>query len=88
ADAFRECRLAKMEQTSITIEGDPIITTVVIEGEEPRGCMVRVHTDSRDNFGFFGIIDTKCYRVTLDTKTGRDAIFFEECLDGTQKFLY
>ena len=83
-----QCRLAKIHQKLVTIEGDPIFTTAVVEGEAPYGCKAHVYVDSRDKFGKSGISDTICYSVILDSSSGQESLFFDNCEDGTQRFFY
>lgn len=87
-EAYNECRLVKLHQKTLTIEGDPIFTTAVVEGERTRGCAVHVYIDSRDRFGQSGISDTVCYSTILDSSSGQKSLFFDICEDGTQRFLY
>ena len=87
-DAHTTCTQAKLHQKITTIEGDPIFTTLVIEGEAPRGCAVHIYTDSRDRFGSVGVSDTICYATTFDSSSGQDSLLFDECENGTQQYFY
>lgn len=87
-EAYDGCRLAKIHQKLLTIEGDPIYTTAVVEGEAPLGCKAHVYVDSRDRFGKSGKSDTICYSVILDSSSGQESLFFDDCEDGTQRFFY
>ena len=86
--AYSDCRLAKIHQKLLTVEGDPIFTTAVVEGEAPKGCKAHIYVDSRDTYGKFGESDTICYSVILDSSSGQESLFFDSCEDGTQQFLY
>ena len=87
-ELYSQCRLAKIYQKLITIEGDPIFTTAVVEGEAPYGCKAHVYVDSQDKFGKSGKSDTICYSVILDSSSGQESLFFDNCEDGTQRFFY
>jgi len=87
-EAYEMCDPVKMHQQLITVEGDPIFTTVTIEGKQPRGCAAHMYIDNRDRFGAAGIVDTMCYFAILDSSSGQHSLFFDECEDRTQRFLY
>lgn len=87
-ESFGRCELAKLQQEAITVEGDSIITTIVIEGRAPRGCKAHLYIDNRDQFGSPGESDTICYSVIPDTDSGQLSLLFTECEDRSQRFLY
>ena len=87
-ELYSQCRSAKIHQKLVTVEGDPIFTTAVVEGEAPYGCKAHVYVDSRDKFGKSGKSDTICYSVILDSSSGQESLFFDNCEDGTQRFFY
>lgn len=86
--AYTTCTEAKLHQKIYTIEGDPIFTTLAIEGDAPRGCAVHIYIDNRDRFGPSGALDTICYTTTFDTSSGLDSILLTECEDGTERYFY
>ena len=86
--SYDGCQLAKIHQKLLTVEGDPIFTTAIVEGDALRGCKAHVYVDSQDKFGKEGKSDTICYSVILDSSSGQESLFFDNCEDGTQRFFY
>lgn len=83
--SFQECLPAKINQTIYTIEGDPIITTLIINGFKYEKCEVHVYFDSKDTFGFYGKKEYICYNMTYDTRFGvskRKVIRISNCESG------
>lgn len=87
-DMYKSCTLSKIHQKLVTIEGDPIFTTVVIEGEKENGCLAHVYVSSFDNYGKRGKYNTQCYSAKIDTSTGQKSLIFDDCSGGTKHLLY
>ena len=93
--AFLECRPAKMHKTAYTVEGDPIMTTVLVEGmtavlvegERLHSCPVTVHYNSRDNFGEKRSFQTTCRKVVY-RQGESEFLAFSQCDDGQDRKLF
>ena len=86
-ESFKVCEPAKIYQNIYTIEGDPIMTTAIIEGKKDGRCKVHVYIDSRDKFGFYGKYDTLCYTVNLDKRNERIYLIINDCKNDKQSYI-
>jgi len=83
--AFHECRPAKLHQTGYTFEGDPIMTTALIEGKRQDRCIVRIHVNSRDDYGVKGSFQIVCRHVAYQTQRMM-ALKFSQCENGRDQW--
>ena len=81
-ESYQVCVSAKIYKKAFTIEGDPIMTTMVIEGRENNLCKLHVYVDSRDNFGFYGKYNTICYNAFLNNGADRRNLVVDSCDNG------
>lgn len=86
--ALDRCSFSKMHQKLVTVEGDPIFTTVVIDGEKDKGCSVLMYMDSFNLSGGRSQYNTECYSSEVSTDSGQESILFGQCTNGTQHFFY
>ena len=84
--AFQECMPAKLHKTGYTMEGDPVMTTILIEGKRQRSCIVRVHVNSRDRFGEMGSFQTICRNVTI-RKMPSIYLYLSRCENGQDRWI-